>query len=212
MKKYFIFILISFFIVGIFDVKALNPLKNKVIVIDPGHGGIDPGTIYKDIYEKDLVLAISLYLKSELENKGANVILTRNGDYDLSKPGAIYRKKSDFDNRIRIINDYADFYLSIHLNYLDDSQYSGIQVFSTKDNMLYANNVQNYLNKSLLSNRNSKIISSQIYMYQRLNKPGLLIECGFLSNEQERLKLITNKYQKKVAKEIANAIFSLTIK
>ena len=209
MKKYFCFILISFLFVGIFDVKASKPLRNKTIIIDPGHGGIDPGTAYKDIYEKDIVLSISLFLKQTLKNVGYNVILTRDSDYDLSKPNAIHRKKSDFDNRIKIINDNSDFYISIHLNYLEDSRYKGIQVFTTEENKEYGKVVQSYLNKNLNSNRENKIISNKIYMYQMLTKPGLLIECGFLSNSVEREKLKTNVYQKRLAKEIAYAVTSL---
>ena len=206
MKKYFVFVLISFFIVGVLDIKASNPVKGKTVVIDPGHGGLDPGTVYKDIYEKDLNLNISLLLKKELEKKGVTVIMTRLGDYDISKPNARYRKKSDFDNRIKIINENADYYLSIHLNYLEDFQYSGIQVFATTSNIKDGKIVQEYLNGKLNSDKKSKIISSKIYMYQRLNKPGLLIECGFLSNTEERNKLIKEEYQYKLAKEIANAL------
>ena len=205
MKKYYIFVLISFLFVGIFDVKASNPISNKVIVIDPGHGGLDPGTIYKDTYEKDINMSISLYLKEELEKHKIKVLLTRSGDYDLSKPNALYRKKSDFDNRIKIINNYADYYISIHLNYLSDSKYFGVQVFSLKEDD-NASFLQNHLNKKFGFNRDNKIIPKDTYMYQRITKPGLLIECGFLSNPNERNKLITKKYQKKLAKEIASGI------
>ena len=206
MKKYFIFVLISFLFIGVLDVKASNPLRGKIIVVDPGHGGLDPGTMYKDIYEKDINLKIGIFLKEELEKKGAKVIMTRSGDYDLSKPNALYRKKSDFDNRIKIINDNGDFYLSVHLNYLEEEQYQGIQVFSTKKNFALAKVVQSYLNNKLKSNRENKLISNNIYMYQRLAKPGLLIECGFLSNAEERKKLLTVEYQQHLAMIVANAI------
>ncbi len=205
MKKYFIFVLISFLFSGLILTNAKKPSINKIIVIDPGHGGVDPGTIYKDIYEKDINLKIGLYLKEELENIGYKVLLTRDGDYDLSKPNALYRKKSDFDNRILIINQ-SDYYLSIHLNYLNDSNYYGAQVFSLKDNTSDAKIVQEYLNNKFGFNRESKLIPKNIYMYQRLKARGLLIECGFLSNTNERQKLITEDYQKRLAKEISNAI------
>lgn len=179
----------------------------------PRHGGKDPGTTYKDIYEKDINLKISLYLQEALKKHGADIIMTREGDYDLSAPLAYARKKSDFDNRIKLINNSkANFYVSIHLNYLLDSKYKGIQLFSSEDNIKYAELMQNYLNKSLKNDRNSKLIPKSTYMYRKLAVPGVLIECGFLSNYEERLKLTTDTYQKQIAWEIAKSISKLPIK
>ena len=134
MKNYLIKVCILFLVAICFlsnrVVFASLPLIGKVIVLDSGHGGLDPGTMYKNIYEKDINLAIVLELEKELSRLGASVILTRSGDYDLSKPNAYMRKKSDFDNRIKIINESkANYYFSIHLNYLEDSSYFGPQVF-----------------------------------------------------------------------------------
>ena len=81
-------------------VSALMPLSGKTIIIDAGHGGLDPGTTNNTIYEKDINLAISKALEIELSKVGASVLLTREDDYDLSTPNARWRKKSDFDNRI----------------------------------------------------------------------------------------------------------------
>ena len=206
MKKYY-YILFSFFI-GVLilytnKVEANMPLLGKTIIIDPGHGGVDAGTNYQNIYEKNINLSISKHLNDMLTSIGANVIMTRDSDYDLSKPKATYRKKSDFDNRIKLINESdADLYLSIHLNYLSDSRYYGPQVFYNKDNEYLANIIQNEMNKKLNGDRKIKKIPHNTYMYHRLNKNGVLIECGFLSNYKEREKLKTYDYQK----EIANAI------
>ena len=113
-----------------FKIKATTYMGTYLFVLDAGHGGKDPGTISGSIYEKDINLQIVFYLKEELERLGARVILTRDGDYDLATPNAHRRKKSDFDHRISLINNSkADYYLSIHLNYLDDSSYYGPQVF-----------------------------------------------------------------------------------
>lgn len=207
MRKYMCFLLLISIWLLTLPVKASIPLIGKILVIDVGHGGKDPGTVYEDIYEKDINLKISLELEKELSKLGATVLLTREGDYDLSSANAIWRKKSDFDNRINYINESnADLYLSIHLNYLQDTFYSGIQVFGTKENLEIAKIVQNSLNKTLNSNRDAKIIPSDTYMYNKLKPKGLLIECGFLSNFKERNLLITKEYQKKVAKEIATSI------
>ena len=183
------------------------PLTGKTIVIDPGHGAEDPGTSYKNIYEKDINLKISLYLEEYLGSLGAEVILTRDDDYDLSSPNANYRKKSDFDNRIKLINNSnADIYVSIHLNYLNDFSYYGPQVFYIKDNKELANIMQKALNKNLNGLRNIKKIPTNTYMYNKLNINGVLIECGFLSNTNERNKLKKSEYQKEIAKAISEGL------
>lgn len=207
MRKYICFLLLISIWLLTLPVNATLPLLGKVIVIDPGHGGKDPGTVFGEIYEKDINLKISLELEKELSKLGATVLLTREGDYDLSEANAIWRKKSDFDNRIKYINESnADLYLSIHLNYLENSYYSGIQIFGTKENLEIAKTIQESLNKTLDSNREAKLIPTSTYMYGKLEPKGVLIECGFLSNEEERSKLITSEYQKKVAKEIATGV------
>ena len=180
------------------------PLTGKTIVIDPGHGAEDPGTSYGNIYEKDINLNISLYLEKELGSLGANVILTRDGDYDLSTPNANYRKRSDFDNRIKKINNSdAQLYLSIHLNYLNDFSYYGPQVFYNNENEELAEIVQASLNKTSGGTRDIKKIPIDTYMYNKLKVPGLLIECGFLSNNKERNLLKNKEYQKKIAHAIS---------
>lgn len=209
--KYYFKILLVFIIVFLFlydlPVKADLPLQGKVIVVDAGHGGKDPGTSYQNIYEKDINLKIALYLEKYLSENGATTILTRNSDADLSYGETNHRKKTDFDNRIKIINNkYTDMYLSIHLNYLTNTNYYGAQVFYNKDNYELATSIQEYLNNNLKSNREVKEIPSTTYMYEKLEKSGVLIECGFLSNFEERMKLITDEYQKEIAKTIADSL------
>lgn len=207
MKKYF-YVLFTFFI-GVLTfyalkVEAVMPLTGKTIVIDPGHGAEDPGTSYGSVYEKDINLSISLYLEKYLGSMGANVILTRDGDYDLSTPNAKYRKKSDFDNRIKLINESeANIYLSIHLNYLSDFSYSGPQVFYNSESKNLAEYIQESMNNDTKGSRKTKKIPTDTYMYNKLKVAGVLIECGFLSNMKERNLLKTEEHQKLVAKSIS---------
>ena len=212
MKKY-LSVLFTFFlsvlILYALKVEAIMPLTGKTIVIDAGHGFKDPGTSYGKIYEKDINLNIALYLEKELGALGATVILTRDGDYDLSIPNASGRKRSDFNNRIKLINESnANMYLSIHLNYLSDASYYGPQVFYNKDNKKLAEVMQKVMNEELKGNREIKKIPSDTYMYSKLNVPGILIECGFLSNGIERNKLITKEYQQKIAQVIAKGVLA----
>lgn len=202
-----ILLILLFFVICISNsyTKNSNFLIGKNIVIDPGHGGLDPGTSYNDIYEKNINLKISNYLKYYLESLGASVILTHSEDFDLARPNANYRKKSDFDNRIKIINsENADLYLSIHLNFLEDGRYYGPQVFY--GDKILAEIIQENLNNKLSTGRTVKSIPKNLYMYNKLTTPGVLIECGFLSNEYERNLLVTKTYQKKIAYIIAYSI------
>mgnify|MGYP001140707907 CR=1 FL=1 len=214
MKKYVkIFIIGVLLVSAIFiniSVKAMLPLSGKIIVVDPGHGGDDPGTVSGNIYEKDINLSISKYLELELTKVGASVILTREGDYDLSHPNAKWRKKSDFDNRIGMINNSgASMYLSIHLNYLSNTSYSGAQVFyNSEENKEIAMVLQEVLNKELNGDREIKKIPSKTYMYSKLNIPGVLVECGFLSNTSERDKLKNSLYQQKIALTITEGLLN----
>lgn len=211
MHRYRIYV----FLMGVICIVSLNivladsvqlPLVGKIIFIDAGHGGIDPGTIHNDIYEKNINLAIASKLKVALEKKGATVLMTRDGDYDLASPNATFRKKSDFDNRILLINNsHADLYLSIHQNYLSNSSYFGPQVFYTPSNIKLASTMQTVLNDELNDSRKIKNMPD-IYMYKKLNVPGILIECGFLSNASDRQKLNSNDYQQKLAEVITNGV------
>lgn len=215
MKKIvFIILILLFIILSIFKVNAgsLNfPLLGKTFYIDPGHGSKDKGTSHNNAYEKTLNLDISKVLKQELENMGATVFLTRDGDYDLSKPNALYRKKSDFDSRIALINNSkANMYLSIHQNYYKNAKYSGPQVFYSKvvnENIKIASSIQDSLNKYTKNNREIKKVP-KTYMYDKLNVPGVLIECGFISNPEELKKLKNEKYQKELSQSIIMGIIN----
>ena len=186
------------------------PLAGKTIYLDAGHGGPDNGASSGKILEKDINLEIVYKLEKELTKNGAKVLLTRTDENDLSKPNSKYRKKSDFDNRIKIINNNnADMYLSIHLNYLSDASYYGPQVFYNRkkdNNKILAETIQNYLNTKTNTKREIKNIPERTYMYNKLKPTGVLIECGFLSNYKEKQKLKSDNYQKKIAQYITEAI------
>ena len=206
-----ILLIFSIITISILNVNASNltfPLLGKIIYLDAGHGGVDKGATVKNVNEKDINLQIVYKLKETLTNAGATVYLTRKDDNDISNPNALYRKKSDFDNRIKLINNSnADLYISIHQNIYQNEKYKGPQVFYVKDNKKLAENIQNTLNKYTKNNRKIKTINNT-YMYKLLNKKGILIECGFLSNDYERSKLQTNTYQTELAKIITEGIIT----
>ena len=207
MKKLFALVLLMLNISIISYVKGENlDLIGKVIYIDPGHGGIDPGATYKDIYEKDINLSIALKLKKELENNGAIVYLTRYDDIDLSI-STNNHKKSDLNNRVRAINNStADLFISIHLNSYGTS-WHGVQIFyddNNSTNEVLASIMDKNI-KNLNGNRTYKK-KNNLYLLKNIKIPGILVEVGFLSNENERYLLTNSKYQEKVSKSLCNGI------
>lgn len=214
MFKYKIIILFLLLLsISLFDysyAKERNySLKNKIIYIDPGHGGNDPGAMYKDVLEKNINLEISKLLKNELTKKGATVYLTRNGDYDLSVPNTINNKRSDLSRRGNVINkSNCDLFLSIHLNAESSSSWHGAQAFynsKLKENEEIAKIFQNLFKEKLNSDRNYKK-DNTLYLQNRITRPGVLLELGFLSNPNERYLLQTDNYQKKIVNVIIEGV------
>lgn len=110
------------------------PLAGKVIALDAGHGGPDGGAVSRQgVIEKDVNLAITLYLRDYLQQAGALVIMTREGDYDLaaeSTKGYSKRKTEDLKQRVRMIEDSkADLFISMHLNSIPSNRWRGAQTF-----------------------------------------------------------------------------------
>ena len=216
MKKYKLYSFFSFFfLICLFTFVSAKtvkePLYQKTIFLDAGHGGPDSGALYKNIYEKDINLSIVKKLEKQLKEKGATVFLTRDGDYDLSVPYTINRKRSDLARRGNMINrSDCDLYLSIHLNADTSTTYHGAQVFydsSVKENKKIAELIQADLKQQLYTTREAKE-KNDMYLFHRLKKPGVLVEVGYISNPNDRYLLMQETYQEKVAKILTNSIIS----
>lgn len=218
MYKYKMLIIFLFLLTIFCNVNAyINeaPLAGKVVYLDAGHGGVDPGAYYKDIYEEDINLSITLKLRDYLLTKGCTVYLTRDGDYDLSNPKARLRKRSDLSNRASLIDkSNADLYLSIHLNSSTSIAWKGAQVFYddiNKNNKDFALIFQKNFNSNLGSKREEKEIKN-LYMYKNIkNVPGLLLEVGFISNANERQLLNKEWYQNKIVKVITKSVIDVLL-
>ncbi len=213
MKRKAIILVIPLILVTLaFKFSPVNsfPLFGKFIILDPGHGSSDPGSVYKDEYEKDYNLEFAKSLKSVLENLGATVILTREGDYDLSTDTHWSRKRSDFDNRISLINeDKPDVYMSLHMNYLNDSRYYGSQVFYSKvneHNERLAEILQSHLNEYFSFHKDYKKIGSDKYMFGRIEVTGVLVEYGFMSSAKDRTNLKKESYRIELSEVIARGL------
>lgn len=210
--KYFVFFVILICTVFIDRTYSYHinsfPLLNKLIYIDPGHGGVDPGAIYKDLRESDINLRFAKIIGKYIEQLGGIVYYTRDDDYDLSST-TNRRKKSDLTNRIKLINDSnAHIYLSIHVNSESSNSWYGSQIFYTvenKNNIFLAKSLQQNLYVQNISKRKISIIKDT-YMYDRIKIAGVLIEIGFISNYSDRLNLQNTEYIDKFSRIIVAGI------
>lgn len=189
------------------------PLTGKVIYIDPGHGGPDGGAVGSDTLEKDISLSISLSIRDYLQEQGALVLLTREEDVDLADKntsGYSRRKAEDLKKRVKLINESeADLFLSIHLNAIPSSKWSGAQTFYNGryiENENIAKFIQDELRKNLENTTRVAKPIDGVYLLKNIEKPGALVEVGFLSNPQEEKLLTTKVYQDKVSASIYNGV------
>lgn len=187
--------------------------ENNIIYIDPGHGGPDGGAVGIDgVYEKDIVLKVSFKLKKYLNQAGYNVLLTRDGDYDLADDESRNKKREDIHKRVKLINESnCILFVSIHANKYSSPKVYGAQVFyrtNDEDSKSLSEEIQDSL-KSILQNtkREAKSISGK-YLMDHTNSVGSLIEVGFLSNPNEATLLVDDYYQEQVAYAIYIGILS----
>lgn len=187
-----------------------------VIMIDPGHGGMDGGAVGVDnIVEKNINLNISLYLRDLFTLNGYKVIMTREEDVSIHDPkvtGIKNQKTSDLKNRLKLMQKYESncIFLSIHQNKFEQSKYHGAQVFYSANNPLseqLAKTLQAGITADLQpdNTRVCKESGEELFLLYNAKNPAVLIECGFLSNPEEARQLITTEYQQKMAFSIFKA-------
>jgi N-acetylmuramoyl-L-alanine amidase len=189
------------------------PLTGKVIYLDPGHGGPDGGAVGGSTLEKDVSLSITLLVRDYLQEQGALVLVTREKDVDLadeSIKGYSRRKADDLRKRVKMINESeADLFLSIHLNAIPSARWRGAQTFYNGkfiENENAARFIQDELRRNLENTERKAKPIDGVYLLENADKPGALVEVGFLSNPQEESLLSTEVYQEKIAASIYNGI------
>ncbi|ADL41718.1 cell wall hydrolase/autolysin [Caldicellulosiruptor obsidiansis OB47] len=169
----------------------------NLVVIDPGHGGFDPGAVIGDIKESVINLQIAKKLKEYFEMFGFRVVLTRSTEDDLSEHD---KKSHDLKKRKEIVlANNPQVFISIHLNSFPVSKYFGAQVFYDKSNeeakkvALFVQNELRYMPNGLVNRRQPKPID--VYILKNLKIPAILVECGFMSNKMELSLLQSQQYQ-----------------
>ncbi len=202
------FLFVSFLLLCGFTVGMES---KDIIYIDPGHGGYDGGAVVDGIEEATLNLEISLVLKSILELNGYKVLMTRETDVDLSTDDK-NKKRSDIHNRVDLINESnCILYISIHQNTYTNPIYSGAQCFYNGYcgmSQSLANNIQESIIRNLCNTTRVAKKIDGIYLVDNVDKPGVLVECGFLSNQTELNLLQDTEYQYKMANSIYQGILS----
>ncbi|MFI3175461.1 MAG: N-acetylmuramoyl-L-alanine amidase [Bacillota bacterium] len=181
-------------------VPVMLPVNDKIVVLDAGHGGWDPGTVgLQGETEKEINLKIMTRLQMLLEQGGAMVYITRTTDEALGTT-----KSEDMANR-RIIADenMGDILVSVHQNAFSDATAKGAQVFyhhTSEGGKKLAEDIQSLL-KTFADPDNQREAKSNdnYYILRSTTMPSVLVECGFLSNPEEERLLNTEEYQEKIA-------------
>ena len=197
--------------------QSANVSSGVTIVLDAGHGGEDGGCEGNGLVEKDLNLDITLKVASLLCEQGVNVVLTRDTDillYDKNSDYQGKKKAQDVRKRLEIAQNQENSVLvSIHMNYFAQTQYSGLQVWYSKNDAnskilanLIQSNVKNELQPS--NKRVTKEATSSIFLLHNATFPAVLIECGFLSNPDEAHALGDADYRQKLANIIFKSIMT----
>ena len=184
------------------------------VVIDPGHGGEDGGAVScTGALESRINLSIGLRLNDLLRLLGYRTRLTRSEDVSIYSKDAetvSEKKVSDLKNRVRIVNETEHaLLLSVHQNLFEEAKYHGAQVFyaGTSESIELAEAIQSALRAGLdPSNHRQTKHAQTVYLMNKITCPGVLVECGFLSNPAEEALLRTGDYQKKLACAIVSGL------
>lgn len=187
---------------------AYQPLSGITIVLDAGHGGKDDGAMSNGINEQEINLAIVQKLQPLLEEAGASVVLTRDGDYDLASDGVENRKRDDMKKRVALINDeLPDLFLSIHLNAYSNTSVHGAQVFYQKE-IPASKELADVTQAKFKEMTGTKMIAKpgDYFILNESKKPGILVECGFLSNANDRANLSDTNYQQQLAELLFHSV------
>lgn len=174
-----------------------------VVVVDPGHGGWDPGAVVDGVREKEITLQVALLVKEMLEERDARVILTREDDTHFARS-----VREDLRQRVALVAEHqADIYLSLHAN-KDRCNCWGAQTFYQKGGLpegkILAMAIQNRLRA--LTETTRYALPADYYVLRNSQVPATIVEMGFLSNPSERERLQQPEYQRTVARAIAEGV------
>ena len=212
---FYILLFTSFLALPILGSQAVMTLSENAVIypsviIDAGHGGVDGGAVScTGVYESQINLEIAIKLNDLFHLLGMQTVMIRDTDKSVYTEGETIaaKKVSDIKERVRIANTTPKaLYISIHQNHFSDPKYHGAQVFYNKQegSKAFSELMQNALRNHIDStNKRQCKKTSGVYLMEHISCPGILIECGFLSNTDEEEKLRDSNYQKKLCCVIA---------
>lgn len=182
-------------------------VAGRVIVIDAGHGGVDPGAVGPNkVLEKDINLAVAKKLQELIVQGGGKAVMVRDEDVDLSSPdtkGLLQKKREDLAKRLAIAGESnADLYISIHTNSFPGKALSGAQTFyhsKSESGRALATAVQEELVKEFPDNKRVAKANQDFFILKKNNVPAITVEVGFISNPAEESKLQDPQNQAKLA-------------
>ncbi|MCH7321556.1 N-acetylmuramoyl-L-alanine amidase [Solibacillus sp. MA9] len=179
-----------------------SSVKGRIIILDPGHGGKDPGAVKEGSTEKAIVLKVGTLVKQKLEKAGAKVYMTRTGDtYPTLEERVAFTKKN-----------YGEIYVSVHVNSATASSANGTETYynvSTGDQYEEDKKLATYINNEIVTNANMNnrgVKEGPFYVIRNMMIPSVLVELGFITNPSDREKLINDKYVEIFAQSIYKGI------
>ncbi len=177
--------------------------QSPIVAIDAGHGGIDRGASGFGFFEGDINLSIATKLQSSLENLGLSTVMTRENDeglYGTTLPGF---KKRDMQARKKIVeNSGATLLVSVHLNASTITDRTGVVIYCDSENeasLLLANSIA-------CGFESSAVKSGDFFITSKIDTPAVIVECGFITTQEEAEKLATEEYQQYIANCIARGV------
>ena len=179
-----------------------NALKDRIIIIDPGHGGKDVGTLFDKIYEKDITLKVATLVKNKLEAAGAKVLMPRTGD-TFPTP----QDRVDFTHA-----NYGEIFVSIHVNSAKNADAKGTETYyaKTSGDMFQEDiDLATFVNNQIVKNVNMKnrnVREAKYIVVANTNIPAILVELGFLTNSEDRAKMTDDQYIELFAESIYKGI------
>lgn len=221
MKRFWPYALPLFFLLLFaFLVSPLSPAKKTLtlpgkwpvqVMIDPGHGGYDPGVLSDDLREADIALSIGKELQKALADQRIPAAMTRSADIDFAERGmrGIIAKRADLERRVNMAFEQgATLYISLHANVSTLASRGGAEVFYSND-LPEAKKLAEIVQKKLhalpdMTKRDAK--AANYYLLRNQHIPALIIECGYLNIPSDRSKLTSPPYQRQLAKAIAEGV------
>ncbi len=195
----------------------------KIVLLDPGHGGEDPGAVsdYSGIKEKDINLSIANKVKELLEKENYKVLMTRTEDkleYLPETTSVTEKRKQDLQRRKKMMDESgADIVVSIHQNKIKQTQYYGAQTFyphNSPESTKLAVSIQKYIKEIVdPTNKREALVRGKpnelpIIILKDLKTTTAIVECGFLSNTNDEKQIGTKEYQDKIALAVKQGVNS----